>query len=93
MYGSAMKLTCILSLRTDKLGQTVQVLIRVPLEEQSDQGLHCFLFCRHLFEALLNMVEFLCLHFRVTTANGPKNLESYYISSSYQEKSRTSCGQ
>ena len=71
----------------------MQILMRLLLEEQSDQGLHCFLFCRHLFEALLNMVELPCLHFRVTTANGPKNLESYYISSSYHEgKSKTSYG-
>ena len=34
----------ILSFRTDRSGQTVQTLIRLLLEEQSDQGLHCLLF-------------------------------------------------
>ena len=33
----------ILSFRTDMPGQTVQIQIRLPLEEQSDQGLHCLL--------------------------------------------------
>ena len=32
----------ILSFRTDRSGQTVQTQIRLLLEEQSDQGLHCF---------------------------------------------------
>ena len=30
-----------LSFRTDRSGQTVQTQIRLLLEEQSDQGLHC----------------------------------------------------
>ena len=33
----------ILNFRTDKFGQTLQTQIRLLLEEQSDQGLHCFL--------------------------------------------------
>ena len=37
----------ILIFRTDLTGQTVQTQIRLLLEEQSDQGLHCLLF--HLF--------------------------------------------
>ena len=37
----------ILSFRTDRSGQTVQTQIRLFLEEQSDQGLHCLPFCLH----------------------------------------------
>ena len=33
-----------LSIPTDRSGQTVQTQIRLFLEEQSDQGLHCLLF-------------------------------------------------
>ena len=40
----------ILSFRTDKSGQTVQTQIRLLLEEQSDQGLHCLLFHLHFFD-------------------------------------------
>ena len=36
-----------LSFRTDRSGQTVQIQIRLLLEEQSDQGLHCLLFHLH----------------------------------------------
>ena len=39
-----------LSFRTDRSGQTVQTQIRLLLEEQSDQGLHCLLFHLHLFD-------------------------------------------
>ena len=35
----------ILSFWTDMSGQTVQTQIRLLLEEQSDQGLHCLQFC------------------------------------------------
>ena len=38
-----------LSFRTDRSGQTVQTQIRLLLEKQSDQGLHCLLFHLHLF--------------------------------------------
>ena len=38
----------ILSFRTDRSGQTVQTLIRLLLEEQSDQGLHCLPFNLHI---------------------------------------------
>ena len=43
----------ILSFRTDRFGQTVQTQIRLLLEEQSDQGLHCLQFRLHLLGALL----------------------------------------
>ena len=38
-----------LSFRTDRSGQTVQTQIRLLLEEQSDQGLHCLPFRLHPF--------------------------------------------
>ena len=38
------------SFRTDRSRQTVQTQIRLLLEEQSDQGLHCLLFHLHLFD-------------------------------------------
>ena len=43
----------ILSFRTGRPGQTVQTQIRLLLQEQSDQGLHCLQFHLHLLEALL----------------------------------------
>ena len=41
------------SFRTDKSWQTVQTQIRLLLEEQSDQGLHCLQGSLHLLGALL----------------------------------------
>ena len=43
----------ILSFRTDMHGQTVHTQIKLLLEEQSDQGLHCLQFHLHQLEALL----------------------------------------
>ena len=43
----------ILSFWTDRSGQTVQTQIRLLLEEQSDQGLHCLPFHVHPLDALL----------------------------------------
>ena len=40
------------SFQTDGFGQTVQPQIRLLLEEQSDQGLHCLLFHLHLFDEI-----------------------------------------
>ena len=37
---------------TDGSGQTVQTQIRLLLEEQSDQGLHCLLFHLHHFDKI-----------------------------------------
>ena len=37
---------------TDRSGQTVQIQIRLLLEEQSDQGLHCLLFPLHHFDKI-----------------------------------------
>ena len=42
----------ILNFRTDRSGQTVQTQIRLLLEEQSDQGLHCLLFHLHVFDKI-----------------------------------------
>ena len=42
-----------LSFRTDRSGQTVQTQIRLLLEVQSDQGLHCLLFHLHHFDKIL----------------------------------------
>ena len=43
----------ILSFQTDMPGQTVQTQIRLLLEEQSDQGLHCLPFRLHRLDSLL----------------------------------------
>ena len=52
----------ILNFRTDRSGQTVQTQIRLLLEEQSDQGLHCLQFHLHFFdeipEGLASLFEF-----------------------------------
>ena len=52
-----------LNFRTNQSGQTEQTQIRLLLEEQSDQGLHCLLIHSHLWEILLsstaNFLEFL----------------------------------
>ena len=42
----------ILNFHTDRSGQTVQTLIRLLLEEQSDQGLHCLLFHLYVFDKI-----------------------------------------
>ena len=53
---SNMHLICntvmILGFRTNKSEQTMQTQIRLLLEEQSDQGLHCLLFNLHLFDEI-----------------------------------------
>ena len=41
-----------LSFQTDTSGQTVQTQIRLLLEEQPDQGLHCLLFHSHHFNKI-----------------------------------------
>ena len=43
----------ILSFRTDRPRQTVQTQIRLLLEEQSDQGLHCLPFRLHRLDSLV----------------------------------------
>ena len=43
----------ILNFRTDIPGQTVQTQIRLLLEEQSDQGLHCLPFHLHRLDSSL----------------------------------------
>ena len=53
------------SFRTDRSGQTVQTQIRLLLEEQSDQGLHCLLF--HLHLEVKDQGRTISLNFRVLT--------------------------
>ena len=52
----------ILNFRTKRSGQTVQTQIRLLLEEQSDQGLHCLLFHLHVYDkvplGLTSLFEF-----------------------------------
>ena len=57
-----------LSFWTDMSGQTVQTQIRLLLEEQSDQGLHCLPCHLHIFEKKKRKVWPLCLNFRKITA-------------------------
>ena len=42
----------ILNFQTERTGQIVQTQIRLLLEEQSDQGLHCLLFHLHVFDKI-----------------------------------------
>ena len=58
----------ILSFRTDRSEQTVQTQIRLLLEEQSDQGLHCLPFHLHLLVTLFYGISFL-FEFRGITSN------------------------
>ena len=46
------ELAMTLSFWTNMSGQTVQTQIRLLLEEQSDQGLHCLLFHLHYFDKI-----------------------------------------
>ena len=57
----------ILNFRTDMPGQPVQTQIRLLLEEQSDQGLHCLLFRLHRLDSLLCGRD--SSNFRVITTN------------------------
>ena len=49
----------ILSFRTDRSGQTVQIQIRLLLDVQSDLGLHCLLFHLHVFDKIPSGLAFL----------------------------------
>ena len=51
--GAFLSTVIFLSFRTDRSGQKVQTQIRLLLEEQSDQDLHCLQFPLHLLDALL----------------------------------------
>ena len=57
----------ILSFRTDKPRQTVQTQIRLLLEEQSDQGLHC-LHSGYIFWVYYSSIKPSCSNFMVITA-------------------------
>ena len=51
-----------LTFQLDRSGQTVQTQIRLLLEEQSDQDIHCLLFHLHVFDKKLQVWP-LCLNF------------------------------
>ena len=68
------------SFQTDMSGQTVQTQIRLLLEEQSDQGLHCLLFHNCIF--LMKNPKFFLFEFSVDYCKifwCPKILEFYGI--------------
>ena len=58
----------IISFRTYRPGQTVQTQIRLLLQKQSNQGLHCLLFLLHLFGKIPKGFVSL-FNFRLITAN------------------------
>ena len=58
----------ILSFWTDWSGQTVKTQIRLLLEEQSDQRLHCLLFNLHVFLTKYPKVWTFCFNLRYITA-------------------------
>ena len=47
-------------------GQTVQTQIRLLLEKQSDQGLHCLPFRLHCLDSLVQILEWLQQIFSVS---------------------------
>ena len=58
--------------RTDRSGQTVQTQIRLLLEEQSDQGIHCLLFQLHQFDKIPFKLAYLFeLYAPVIRSSGP----------------------
>ena len=52
LYHNVYHTVMTLSFQTDRTWQTVQTQIRLLLEEQSDQGLHCLLFHLYLFDEI-----------------------------------------
>ena len=63
--------------RTDRFGQTVQTQIRLLLEEQSDQGLHCLLF--HLSLTKYAAVWSFCLNFRCPKISGVRKFRNFKV--------------
>ena len=70
------------SFLTDRSGQTEQTQIRLLLEEQSDQGLHCLPFHVHLLDTLLYGITFL-FEFRGITSNisGVQKFRNFTVTS------------
>ena len=64
-----------LSFRTERSGQIVQTQIRLLLEEQSDQGLHCLLFHLHHFDK----IPFRVLEFTNVNVKGTDRQEHLHI--------------
>ena len=52
----------ILSFQTDMPGQTVRTQFRLLLEEQPDQGLHCFMVEPHTNFRVITTIIFECLN-------------------------------
>ena len=63
-----MSMVIFLSFQTDRYWQTVQTQIRLLLEEQSDQGLHCLQFPLHFWTHYSKETPS-CSTFRVITTN------------------------
>ena len=62
MYSIVTVFALLTTMMTDMSGQKVQTQVRLLLEEQSDQGLHCLLFHLHHFDkvsqCLASLFEF-----------------------------------
>ena len=71
----------LLSFWTDRSGQTVQTQIRLLLEEQSDQGLHCLQFPLHLSDALLRKRHLVQLLGYYHKFSGVQNFRIFMVSS------------
>ena len=56
----------ILNFWTDTFGQTRQTQIKLLLEEQSDQVLHCLLFHLHVFDKILSGLVSLFEFYKIT---------------------------
>ena len=70
----------ILNFQTDRYRQTVQTQIRLLLEGQSDQVLHCLLFHLHVLTKYLQVWP-LCLKFRCITAKFLRKFTNFTVNS------------
>ena len=73
-------------------GQTVQTQIRLLLEEQSDQGLHCLLFHLHHLE-VHGRTSSLSLNFRVFTVKlaGVQKLRNFTVTADVEDDQSLCC--
>ena len=73
----------ILNFWTDRAGQAVQTQIRLLLEEQSVQGLHCLLFHLHVFDkipsGLTSLFEFQVNYSKVSCIRKFRNFTVVYL--------------
>ena len=82
VYGGHKVLICtvmIISFRTNRSEKTVQTLIRLLLEDQSDQGLHCLLL--HLQTLLCYNANFLEFLGDYTNILGVRKFRTFMVSS------------